>query len=165
MPYKFLEHTADIKIQADGKNCDEAFKNSAFALREVMLDFEKLKINAKKNRLIGVEGKDLGDLLYNFLEEFLFLHDAENFILSEIEDLEISEVEKPGAKSRTSKINKSKNKNKENVEKYFCLSAKILGDDASSYKFVNKVKAITFNDMKIQVDKTGKTSILFVLDV
>lgn len=145
MAYKFLEHTADIKIAVEEKNLEDAFKSSALALREVMLEHEKIKIKSEKSRLISVEGKDLGDLLYTFLEEFLYLIDAEDFILSEIEDLEITEIEDKKKKS-------------------LVLSAKILGDKASKYKFVNKVKAITFNDMKISEE--GKSfKLQFVLDV
>lgn len=146
MPHKFLEHTADVKIQAGGKSLEEAFSEAALALKEVMLDYEKIKIKPEKSRLISAEGKDLGDLLYNFLEEFIYLIDAENFILSEIEDIEISEIEGKKEKSE------------------FLLSAKILGDKASNYKFTNKVKAVTFNEMIVKKEK-NKYALQFVLDV
>ena len=144
MTYKFLEHTADIKIAVDEKSLEKAFESSALAMKEIMLEFEKLKIKSNTSKILSIEGKDHGDLLYSFLEEFLYLLDAEDFILSEIEDIEISGNEESG----------------------FNLSAKILGDRASNYKFSNKVKAITFNDMKIECDgKTGSTKLQFVLDV
>lgn len=140
--YKFLEHTADIKIQAFGKNMEDAFKNSALALKERIS--EKIIIKPKKSRVISIEGKDLSDLLYSYLEEFLFLLDADDFVLAEIEDLEISG----------------------NIKEGFSLSAKILGDNASNYKFSNSVKAITFNDMKINEDKNSRIwTCQFVLDV
>ena len=140
--YKFLEHTADIKVQAFGKTLEESFENSAFALKECIA--EKIDIKPKKGRIISVDGKDLSDLLYSFLEEFLFLLDAEDFMLSNIEDLEVAGDEKTG----------------------FSLSAKINGDKASNYKFSNSVKAITFNEMKINEDKKAKNwTIQFVLDV
>lgn len=141
MPYKFLEHTADIKILVEESSLDEAFKTSVMALKEAMA--EGIKVNPKIGRIISKDEKDLGDLLYTFLEEFLYLLDAEDFLLSEVEDLEIT---------------------KDN-EGYH-LSAKILGDNASNYRFTNDVKAITFNDMKIEEDlKNNKCTIQMVLDV
>jgi SHS2 domain-containing protein len=143
MPYKFLEHTADVKILVEEKSLEDAFVSSALAVKEIILDYEKLKIKSEKSRFLSIEGKDLGDLLYNFLEEFIYLLDAEGFILSEIESLEIT---------------KEKNK--------FSLDCHVIGDRAGNYKFVNKVKAVTFNEMKVQEDKkTKKVIIQFVLDV
>jgi SHS2 domain-containing protein len=85
-------------------------------------------------------------LLYNFLEEFLYLLDAENFILAEIKSLEIK---------------KDKNKNK---QKKFILSASVFGDKATNYEFSNDVKAITYNDMKV-LEKNSSAEIIFVVDV
>ena len=150
MTYKFLEHTADIKIAVEESNLELAFVSSALALKEVILDFEKIKITSEKSRILSLEGKDLEELLYNFLEEFIYLLDAENFIISEVEDIEITGE----------------------VGKVFHLTAKILGDKASNYKFSNKVKAITFNEMFVCEEKIGKSKasksnfkIQFVLDV
>jgi len=36
MKFKFLEHTADIKFKASGKDIEEVFDNSALALKEVI---------------------------------------------------------------------------------------------------------------------------------
>jgi len=141
MGFKFLEHTADLKILVEEPNLEKAFETSALAMRQAIA--EDVKVRPKIGRLIGVEGRDISDLLYNFLEEFIYLLDAENFILSEIEDLEIDEEEKG-----------------------FSLSCKILGDKANNYQFTNDVKAITFNDMKITENKKAKkVTIQFVLDV
>jgi SHS2 domain-containing protein len=139
MAYKFLEHTADIKFQAEGKTLEEAFLESALALREVMIGDIKVLPQAEKK--ISVKGKDMESLLYNFLEEFLFLLDAEEFIAFKIIDLSID---------------------KEN----FALSASVIGDDSKNYHFTNDVKAVTYNDMKIKFDEKEKIWICqVVLDV
>ncbi|MDO8622691.1 MAG: archease [archaeon] len=133
--YIFLEHTADVKFQAFGKNIEEAFSNSAFALREVMT--EKARIKDKIKKKIVVKGKDKEKLLYNFLEEFLVLFDSKEFVLSKIKRIKIED-------------------NK--------LEAEISGDDARNYKFSNSVKAITYNQMLIKQEK-GKWIVQVVLDV
>jgi SHS2 domain-containing protein len=135
MKYKFLEHTADVKFLAFGKDKEEAFENSALALKECICG--KIKIKASKERKIKVEGKDLESLLYVFLEEILFLLDGENFVISKIKNLKIQG---------------------------FSLSAVIAGDEAKNYHFTNKVKAITYSDMLIEHEK-DQWKIQAVLDV
>jgi len=125
MTIKFLPHTADIKFQASGPTIEKAFEESAKALRQTIT---KLKIQEKKEKEISIKAKDKESLLYNFLEEFLFLLDAEDFLLSKIKQIKI---------------------------KNLSLTATLLGDKASSYKISNDVKAITYNQMfvKKQGDK------------
>lgn len=143
MPYEFLEHTADLKIKVEEPSLDEAFKTAAFALKQAMA--ENITVNPKTTKLINVDGKNLNELLYNFIEEFIYLLDAENFILADVLDLE---------------VNKDREKNA------FVLSATISGDSAGNYQFTNDVKAVTFNDMEINEDKKSSICTLkFVLDV
>jgi len=137
--YKFLEHTADIKFQAFGNSLEEAFFNSFYALKEVMTENKIIKSSIKKK--IKIKGNDLKSLLYNFLEEALFLFDAKDFVISEIKDIKID-------------LNK------------FSLKAEVIGNKASNYKISNNVKAITYNDMEIIEDKKNKKFIIqVVLDV
>mgnify|MGYP001579915244 FL=1 len=119
--FKFLEHTADVKFQASGKSLEEAFSNCVLALRETIT--RGLKIQEKETQKIRVEGKDLENLLYAFLEEFLYLLDAKSFLVSKIKEIEI-------------KDNK--------------LTAIVVGDEAKNYKFSNPVKAITYNEMFVK---------------
>lgn len=123
--FKFLEHTADVKFQAFGKTIEDAFKNSAFALKETICD--ETEIKEKKKKTISIKQKDLESLLYSFLEEILYLLDAENFIISSITKIKI--------------------------DKKFNLRATILGDKASEYEFTNPVKAVTYNDMFVRTEK------------
>ena len=137
MSYKFLEHTADVKFQATGKTIEEAFKGAFQAMQETITKGVKIKSAEEKN--IEVGGKDFESLLYKFLEEFLYLLDAENFLASDVKKI---------------KINTGK----------FRLNAVISGDKASSYKFTNDVKAITYNKMFVKKEK-NKFIIQAVLDV
>lgn len=135
--YIYLEHTADIKFKAFGNSLEEAFENSVYALKECILNKKIIKTSIKKK--IEIKADDLKELLYRFLEEFLFLLDSERFIFSKIEKIEIN-------------------------EKKFSLKCEISGDLADRYKISNDVKAITYNDMEIKKDK-NKWVIQTVLDV
>ena len=134
--FYFLEHTADVKFQAFGKNLDEAFKNSALALKEVIF---KEKVKENKKIKIKVNGNDFESLLYSFLEEFLYLLEAENFIFNRIENIKID-------------------------EKKMKLEAVASGDKASNYGLINPVKAITYNEMFVKKEKENWV-VQVVLDV
>jgi len=144
MNYKFLPHTADVKFQAFGGTVEEAFSNAVLALRETISG--KVNVFEKKEKKISVEGKDFESLLYNFLEEFLVLLDAEGFLVSKVKEIKID------AKN-VNILGHHKNKKSFSDRKNFELKAVVLGDDALKYKFSNAVKAITYNDMFVKQDQ------------
>ena len=127
MAYKFLEHTADVKFLAEGKTLEQAFKESAKALQKTMTKGTKIKDKIEKT--IKIDAEDNESLVRAFLEEFLYLLDAEDFIFSKITEIVITG---------------------------FKLQAKIKGDKASNYKISNEVKAITYNDMFVKKNKNWK---------
>ncbi len=139
MKYKYLEHTADAKFQAFGKTLEEAFENSAFAMLKLMYNAQDIK--ARKEKRISVKGRDLEALLYNWLEELLFLLDSQNFLAGGIKGMKITKKEKG-----------------------YELEAKVSGDDALTHKSFRGVKAVTYNEMFIKKDK-GKFIIQVVVDM
>jgi len=122
MKFKFLEHTADVKFQAFGKTLNECFENALLAMINSQY---KGKISEKKKQKIKVKGKDKEALLYNFLEEILFLIDTKSFIPS-----------------------KAKVKIKDNS-----LEAELIGDDIKNYEISIDVKAVTYNSMFVKKQK------------
>lgn len=134
MKYKYLEHTADIKFQAFGKTLEEAFSNSTYAMINIISED---KVKEKIIKKIKIKGIDKKSLLYNFLEEILFLLNTKNFLLSKVKDIKI--------------------KNKE-------LNAILVGDKLNNYKLGLDVKAVTYNEMFIRKDK-NKFIIQVVLDI
>jgi len=139
MTYKFIEHTADVKIHAENTSLEEAFTDTALALKEVISG--NIVILEQEEKKIEIKGKDIQSLLYNFLEEFLFRLDAENFLFSKIAKIEIDQKE-------------------------FKLKATLKGDKANNYHFTNDVKAITYNEMLVEFDEKKKIWVCeVVLDV
>lgn len=136
MSFEYLSHVADVKFRAVGKTIEEMYISSAEALFDTIRG--QIKILEQKEIEIEVEGKDKEILLHNFLEEFLFLLDAKDFLVSRIKDIEVME-------------------NK--------IKFKVVGDEADNYKFTNDVKAITFNEMRIGVSEEGEHFAEVVLDV
>ncbi len=134
MKFKFLEHTADIKFQAFGSSIEKVFKNSALAMFSAM---SKEEVKKTKNFRFEVEGKDYESLLYNFLEELLYLFDSEHFFLSGFKSLKIKGMK---------------------------LEAEIFGDDAKNYDIGIDVKAVTYNEMFVK-EENRKWISQVVLDV
>lgn len=124
MKYKFLPHTADIKFKAFGKTLNQAFENAALAVTEHLAKEQKIK--PTKTKTIKLEGYDQKSLLYNFLEEIVYLLDAENFLTSKV------------------KVTIKENK----------IEAVFHGDKASNYE-VNHIKAATYAEMQIKKSKKG----------
>lgn len=121
--FEFIEHTADVKFKAYGKTITESFENSLLAFSEVLSRGEKVESLKKKN--IEIKGKDYEELLYNLIEELIYLSDAENFISSNSK-LEIIE----------------------NEEKI--LKGIIYGDDSGKYSELDHVKAATYAEMHVK---------------
>lgn len=121
MKYRFLEHVADAKFQAFGKTLEEAFSNAALAMFSLMTDIKKVKGEIEKK--ISVQGHDKKALLYNFLEELLFLLDRDSFLFGKIKNIKI--------------INNK-------------LEAVVIGDKVTNYETHGEVKAVTYNEMEIK---------------
>ncbi len=126
MSYKFLEHISDVKFQATGLTIENMLMSSADALNEVIRgNTEIVKLNKKKFK---IKGKDKEKLLYNFLEEFLFLLEAKSFLVAEVKIISVKK------------------------NKIVCV---VLGDKAENYKFTNNVKAITYSDIFVRETNKG----------
>lgn len=124
--FTFLSHTADIKFQAFGKTLEECFENSGLATANSIFDG---KVKNKKIKKIKVKGNNLISLLYNFLDEVIYLFDAENFLIGELKV----------------KINKN------------VLKAELNGDDAKSYNKskMDHIKSVTYSEMFVEKVDAG----------
>ena len=127
--YRFFPHTADTKFRGYGKTMEEAFSNAALASTSVITESTIGKTIEKD---ISAEGIDEKALLYNFLEQFIVLFDTEDFLLSEIKEIEIKKNDK------------------------FTLKAKVIGDnDIKKYDILKTIKAVTYSEMEIKQGKAG----------
>lgn len=137
--FKFLEHTADAKFQAFGRTLEEAFANAVLATASLMWKPEGIK--KRKHHSINVQGRDLEQLLVRFLGEVIYLWETRFFLTAAAEDVVIE----PGVAG-------------------FRLSALFRGDDKpDKYRVFGDVKAVTYNEMKIE--RGRPVSVQVVLDI
>jgi SHS2 domain-containing protein len=132
--FVFLEHPADIKFKAFGKDLDEVFENTSKAISSYLSPDKKVESN--KSKIVHLQAPDFESLLYNFVDEILYLLDADKFVVSK------------------AKVKIEKNR----------LEARIFGDDSKNYE-IKQIKAATYADMYIKeaTDKTWECQM--VLDV
>lgn len=123
--FEFLDHTADVKFRAYGESLEELFENSAKAMIGSMTDG---KIEKKKVEKIKINSNNLESMMYEFLEELLFIMDSKELVFAGIKKIKID---------------------KEN----FKLEGEIYFDDLKNYKFHLDVKAVTYNEMYVELNK------------
>ena len=139
MSYTFLEDvaTADIAFEATGKDEEELLTNAALAMFDTSADMRK--IDDKITKEVTLESTNFQDLFYDFLEEIVFLKDAEYMV-----------------------FNKVKVKFKKTGDVYH-LFAELHGDtiNTEKHELRNDIKAVTLHQFK--VEKTDKGWRAFVI--
>ncbi|HLC54417.1 MAG TPA: archease [Candidatus Nanoarchaeia archaeon] len=132
--FEFIEHTADIKLRMYGERAEHLFVEAVHAFCAYVAKGKR--IQKKERKEFSVEGVDMQDLMYSFLDEIIYLLDAEDFIA-----VDAAVILKDNR-----------------------IQAIVYGDKASSYNGMSHVKAATYADMYIrQTDKGWEAQV--VLDV
>ncbi|MBR9701016.1 archease [Candidatus Woesearchaeota archaeon] len=137
-PYELLDHTADAKFRAYGLSLEHAFANAVKALTAIATDPEKME---KKDKFpIVLQAKDPKRLLFDMIDQIIFLVDTEGFLPAGSEDLTV-----------------------EKKKGIYTLSGILVGDDAKKYGC--NLKAATYSDMLVEQDKEGKWVLQAVVDI
>ena len=82
MPYRYLEDiaTADAAFEARGETVEETFLAAAEATTRVMIE-DPGTIRARENVSINLKNTELDMLLFDFLQEIIFLKDSRRLLL------------------------------------------------------------------------------------
>ena len=82
MPYRFLEEeaTADLALEAWGKDLAELFRAAADAVAHAMIE-DLERIEARETVALELEDDALDLLLFNFLQRLVYYKDAELLLL------------------------------------------------------------------------------------
>jgi SHS2 domain-containing protein len=93
MSYHYLEEvgTADIAFEAAGRDLPQLFREAADATTNVMID-NLDAIEPRETRRIELSNQELDMLLFDFLQEVIYLKDVERFLLR-IRELRIEQKE------------------------------------------------------------------------
>src|SRR2546423_910484 len=134
MPYEYLEEigTADIAFEATGRDLSELFSDAVDATTNVMIDNLEA-IEPRETRQIELSNEKRDMLLFDLLQELIFLKDAQRLLLR-VPDIQIAEKD----------------------EAYF-LEATAKGEplDAERHHQRADVKAVTLHDFSVERTESG----------
>jgi SHS2 domain-containing protein len=134
MPYRYLEEigTADIAFEATGRDLPELFTAAADATMNVMID-NLNAIDPRETRQIELSNDNIEMLLFDFLQELIYLKDARRLLLRVRE----TQIDHKG-------------------EEYF-LKAKAAGEqlDATRHQQRADVKAVTLHGFSVEKEDHG----------
>lgn len=127
-PFEVLDHTADIGLVAWGRSLEELFANAALGMFSLIGALEKVGEGFEAS--VSVEGSDYEDLLVTWLNELLYLFEAEEVLLARFEILELGQ---------------------------YYLKGKVYGEpiDATKHEIFRVVKACTYHEVKVEEVEPG----------
>ena len=138
MSYKYLEHATDALIEVKAKTLEEAFMVAGKSVVETIIDLNNIQEIEEKN--IKVKGRNLLNLLYNWLEEIVTITITDGFAI------------------RNFSVSIKKNKECQIISK---ISGEKL--DLKKHNFKVEIKSPTFHLMEIKED--DEITMRYLLDL
>jgi SHS2 domain-containing protein len=134
--FEFIDHTADIGIIAYGNSVEEVFVNAAYGMFSLIADLEK--VAELKSHEVIAEALEQDELLVTWLNELLYLFDAEGLIFSRFEIV--------------------------NLRQQY-LRAMAYGEkvDPSRHNLKTHIKAATYHQLKLETKNDFKARIILDL--
>ena len=141
MPYRYLEGitSADVAFEATGKTPEEMFESAGLAITNTMVRaVTAVKPLVKKE--IKKEADKIEKLLFDFLEELVYLKDAEQLLFSkfEIKIKDEKQLKQLTAAAYGEKINPKK------------------------HELIVDIKAVTYHKFEVKKTESGWKAIVIV---
>ena len=132
--FEIIDHTADVGIIAYGADMNEAFANAAKGLFSLITELDD--VEEVVHRDIELTAPDQESLLVEWLNELIYLFDAEQIIFKKFDITELNNTH---------------------------LKARSYGHevDSSRHKLKTGVKAATYHMLKIDKSNGSKIQVLF----
>jgi len=134
---KYIEHPSDVGFEVYGDTLEELFANAAIAMYSLMTDVDE--IEADVERAIELKAEDFQSLMFDWLDELIFLFDSESLVMKKF-DIAVNETD-------------------------FSICGNCKGGKFDPSKHVSGIiiKAVTYNMMEVK--KNEEWSARVVLDV
>lgn len=135
--YEILDHTADISVKIYAASLKDIFIQSSVAMMDLICNIDKVK--PMKSFNIKVSGISNEQLLVNWLQEILYLHEVRNFLFCKF----IINSIKDGV-----------------------ITGSAIGEklDSSRHELMNHIKAVTYSNMDIKKEH-GRYITRIVFDI
>lgn len=137
MSFEYKDHTADTIVHAKGVDLKEAFEQAALGTYEVMTDISLIEHKIIKK--VSIKSEDDKSLLFDWIDQLIFLFDTEFFVSSKVSIQEFS-----------------------TSNDQLILEATLEGEefDISKHSQKSEVKAMTYSFMEV-----GDDYVEFTLDL
>ena len=134
--FEIIDHTADVGIIAYGASISQAFTNAARALFSLITELDNVEEVVYRD--IELVAPDQESLLVEWLNELIYLFDAENIIFKRFDITQLNSTR---------------------------LKARSYGEkvDSAKHKLKTGVKAATYHMLK--VDKTNGCQVQVLFDI
>ncbi len=87
--FRLIEHTADTGLIAYGNSLAEAFANAAYGLFSIIADLNRVR--KVESRAVAVSAGDVESLLFEWLNNLIYIFDVEYLLLKRFEIPEFTE--------------------------------------------------------------------------
>ncbi len=137
MPFKFVEHTADVGILATGETLEEAIGSTALGMFSFISDLTG--VEELETLEVRFQGNNHEELLFNFLDDLLYRFEVNNFLAKRVL-----------VKTCTKRL----------------LEAVVYGEERDkSHRIKREVKGVTYHRLKIEQPKSGGWRIQVYFDI
>ncbi len=137
MKFRFIDHTADVAFEVYGSSLKELIENATLAFYEAFVDLSRLKVDTEKSLEVEADSPDY--LLFNWLNELLFMFETEFFAGKDV-SVEVEENNELKARG------------------------KIRGGKITPEIVKTEPKAITFHKFRVE-RKDGKWVAFVIVDI
>jgi len=137
--YVYIEHPSDVGFEAYGDTLEELFANAAIATYSFMTDVDEIEEEEEWEREIEIKSEDLYSLMFDWLDEMIFMFEAESLVMKKF-DIDVNSMD-------------------------FSITGTCRGGRFDPYKHESGIiiKAVTYNMMEIKRNEIWHARV--VLDV
>jgi SHS2 domain-containing protein len=133
--HRFLEHTADVAIEAWAPSPEALLLEAARAVMEILT--ESVSVEPNEERAVHVDSSDEQDRLVGWLNEVLWLAIGKGFVLTDAKIV----LRRDG------------------------LDARVWGRGDASHLVLTEIKSATYHDLHLAQEPSGRYVARVVLDV
>lgn len=137
MSYEILDHTADAKFSATAETLEDVFGEAVSAFSEIVGGG-----SGSAEYSLDVESENLDALLFDFLDELIFLQETEGVAVAGAKEVEINELEDG-----------------------YRIKAVVWTEPITGQQGLLDVKAPTYSEMEVDYVKGEGWKIVAVLDI
>jgi SHS2 domain-containing protein len=133
--FELIEHTADIGLNAYGKDLPEAFANAAYGMFSIIAELDSVR--EVETRRVEVSADDIEGLLFEWLNSLLYYLDVEMLLFKRFDIIEFGDAR---------------------------LVAECRGEkyDAARHQIKTGVKSATYHTLEVD---TKKNTVRVIFDV